>query len=120
MFSSTSKNASAYYISTSQNRLQKLLPTFPCRASSTYFRVVTRVLQKTLFKHLFGYLMQVQHVAASTVGLASGLPDFSWNNKPKREKIYQVTLKYIHQNANKIPNGCKMDQMAIKYANIFH
>jgi hypothetical protein len=39
----------------------------------------------------------------------SGLPELSWYNLPKREKMYQYT-----------PNGRKIDQMAIKYTNIFH
>jgi hypothetical protein len=24
----------------------------------------------------------------------AGLPDFSWHNIPKRDKIYQMTIKY--------------------------
>jgi hypothetical protein len=37
------------------------------------------------------------------------LPDFSWYNKPKREKIYQITMKWPQN----IPNSRKIDQMAI-------
>jgi hypothetical protein len=50
----------------------------------------------------------------------AGLPDFSLNNIPKREKIYQITIK-IYQIATKykklpqnIPNGQKIYQMAVK------
>jgi hypothetical protein len=41
-----------------------------------------------------------------------GLPDFSWYNLPKRVKMYQ--------NRGNMPNGMKIDQTDIKYANIFH
>jgi hypothetical protein len=43
--------------------------------------------------------------------LASGLPDFSWYNIPKREK-YKVTIKYTQWPQN-IPNCPKIDQMDI-------
>jgi hypothetical protein len=43
---------------------------------------------------------------------------FYWNNIPKREKIYQVTIKYTKWSQN-IPSGRKIDQIAIKYTNIF-
>jgi hypothetical protein len=48
-----------------------------------------------------------------------GLPDFSWYNKPKREKIYLVTMKYTKWPQN-IPNGTKIDQMVmvIKYTKL--
>jgi hypothetical protein len=42
----------------------------------------------------------------------SGLPDCSWYNIPKRGKY----TKLVHN----IPNGSKMDQMARKFAVIFH
>jgi hypothetical protein len=42
----------------------------------------------------------------------AGLPDFSWHNIPKWEK-------YTKWPQNR-PNGLKIDQMAIKYANNFH
>jgi hypothetical protein len=45
--------------------------------------------------------------------LDSGLPDFSWYKKPKNipnsHKIYQMAARYT-----------KIDNMAIKYTNIFH
>jgi hypothetical protein len=34
-------------------------------------------------------------------------------------KIYQITTKYTKRTKN-ISNGCKIDQMDIKYSNIFH
>jgi hypothetical protein len=46
------------------------------------------------------------------------LPDFSWYNIPKLGKMYQITIKYPKWPQN-IPNDLKIDQMAIKYANIF-
>jgi hypothetical protein len=46
----------------------------------------------------------------------SGLPDFSWYNKPKREKMYQNGGKYTK--SQNMPNGRKIDQMDIKYNNI--
>jgi hypothetical protein len=49
----------------------------------------------------------------------SGLPDFSWYNIPKWEKIYQMTTKYTQWPQN-ILNCRKIDQMAIKYTNFFH
>jgi hypothetical protein len=42
----------------------------------------------------------------------AGLPDFSWYKIPKREKY----IKWLQN----VPNGRKIDQMAIKYTNIFH
>jgi hypothetical protein len=39
--------------------------------------------------------------------------------QPETGKIYQVTIKYPQWQQN-IPNGRKIDQMAIKYTNIFH
>jgi hypothetical protein len=44
--------------------------------------------------------------------MAAGLPDFSWLNIPKREKMYQITIKYTQWLQNK-PNGRKIDQMAM-------
>jgi hypothetical protein len=49
-----------------------------------------------------------------------GLPDFSWylqhtksgENMPNYHKIYQMSIK--------ISNGREIDQMSIKYINIFH
>jgi hypothetical protein len=40
------------------------------------------------------------------------LSDFSWYNIPKREKIYQKTIKFTKWRQN-VPNGQK-------YTNIFH
>jgi hypothetical protein len=46
----------------------------------------------------------------------SGLPDFSWYNKPKRKNVpelpqkYQMATTYVHQNRNKIPNGHEIPQ----------
>jgi hypothetical protein len=49
----------------------------------------------------------------------AALPDLSWCNIPKRGKICQMTRKCTEL-PQVIPNGCKMDQMAIKYTNIFY
>jgi hypothetical protein len=45
-----------------------------------------------------------------------GLPDLSWYNIPKRGNMYQIATK----RPLSIPNGCKIDRMYIKYANLFH
>jgi protoporphyrinogen oxidase len=39
-------------------------------------------------------------------GPFAGLPDLSWYNIPKREKINQITVKYSKMPQN-IPNGRK-------------
>jgi hypothetical protein len=49
----------------------------------------------------------------------AGLPDFARNNKPKWGKIYQITITYTKCPHN-IPNGNKINRMAIKYTSIFH
>jgi hypothetical protein len=46
-------------------------------------------------------------------GSSPGLPDLSWCNIPKREKIHHITIKYTKWPLN-IPNGRKIDQMTIK------
>jgi hypothetical protein len=46
------------------------------------------------------------------------LPDLSWYNIPKWKK-YQITIKYTQWPQN-ISNGCKIDEMAMKYTNIYH
>jgi protoporphyrinogen oxidase len=43
----------------------------------------------------------------------AGLPDFSWYNIPKREKIYQITIRYSKMDKN-IPEGHKIYQIAVK------
>jgi hypothetical protein len=48
----------------------------------------------------------------------SGLPDSSWYNIPKWVKIYQMTIEYTDWPYN-IPNCREIDQMGIKYFNIF-
>jgi hypothetical protein len=48
----------------------------------------------------------------------AGLPDFSYYNIPKREKYTIVAQKYTKRPYN-IPNGSKIDQMDIKFTNIF-
>jgi hypothetical protein len=50
--------------------------------------------------------------------LPAGLPDFSWYNIPKRGKIYQITTKYNKWLLN-LPIGGEINQIAIKYTNIF-
>jgi hypothetical protein len=55
---------------------------------------------------------------ASGVCLA-GLPDFSWYNIPKREKMYQTATKYTKWPQN-IQNDIIMFVTAIKYSNICH
>jgi hypothetical protein len=49
----------------------------------------------------------------------SGLPDFSWCNIPKREKYTKITIKCTKLPQN-IPNDHILNQMAIKYTNIFN
>jgi hypothetical protein len=49
----------------------------------------------------------------------AGLPDFSWHNIPKQEKIYEMAINYTNWPQN-IPTGHKIDQNIIKYTNIFH
>jgi hypothetical protein len=51
-------------------------------------------------------------------GQRTGLPNFSWYNKPKRGKIYQMTTKCNKWPLN-LPIGSKIYQIAIKYTNIF-
>jgi hypothetical protein len=46
-----------------------------------------------------------------------GLPDFSGDNLPKREQIYQMTIKYT-ESPQKIPNCHKIYQLTSKYTNI--
>jgi protoporphyrinogen oxidase len=41
-----------------------------------------------------------------------GLPDFSWYNIPKREKMFPITIKYTIWPQHK-PPGSKIDFMAI-------
>jgi hypothetical protein len=50
---------------------------------------------------------------------STGLPDFTLVEHTKTGKIYQTTTKFTNLPQN-IPNGNQIDQMAIKYANIFH
>jgi hypothetical protein len=38
-----------------------------------------------------------QHLMAHVKSLESGLPDFSRYSIPKRGKIYQITMRYLHQ-----------------------
>jgi hypothetical protein len=50
---------------------------------------------------------------------AAELPDF-WGHKiPKREKCTKMTTKYTNYPLN-ITKDRKMDQVSIKYTNIFH
>jgi hypothetical protein len=49
--------------------------------------------------------------------LGAGLPDFSWNNIPKRRKIYQITIKLTKWSQN-TQTDRKIDQMTIQYTNI--
>jgi hypothetical protein len=49
----------------------------------------------------------------------AGLPDFSWFNIPKWEKIYQMTIQYTRWPQN-IPDCRKIDQVSIKFTSIFH
>jgi hypothetical protein len=49
----------------------------------------------------------------------AGMPDFSWYNIPKREKIYQMTIKYTRGPPDK-PHGRTIDQMTIKCTKMFH
>jgi hypothetical protein len=65
---------------------------------------------------------------------SAGLPDFSWYKQTKTgkryqngHKIYQKATKYTRwpQNTHtrwpqNIPNGSKIDELSIKFTNIFH
>jgi hypothetical protein len=48
-----------------------------------------------------------------------GLPDFSWFNVPKLEKMDKITVQYI-KFPQIVPTSRKTEQIAIKYTNIFH
>jgi hypothetical protein len=50
-----------------------------------------------------------------------GLPDFSWyhTKHTKTGKIDQITTKYSKCPLI-VPNGCKIDQVSIKYTKNFH
>jgi hypothetical protein len=61
-------------------------------------------------------IFAVPNIVGSDQG--AGLPDFSWRNIPKQEKIYQKELK-IFQMITEYANAHKMNQMAIIYTNIF-
>jgi hypothetical protein len=47
-----------------------------------------------------------------------GLPDF-FAETTKAGKIYQITIKYI-KSRKILPDAHQIDQMAVKYTNIFH
>jgi hypothetical protein len=49
----------------------------------------------------------------------AGLPDSFLAQHTKTGKIYQITVEYTKWPQN-ILNGCKTDQMAVKYTNIFN
>jgi hypothetical protein len=57
------------------------------------------------------------HNKKKVFALRSGLPDFSCNNIPKREKLPK--LPQIYQMAINIRNGIKRDPMETKFTNIF-
>jgi hypothetical protein len=44
----------------------------------------------------------------------AGLPDFYWQNIPKRDKIYQMAMKYTKRSKNR-PKRPQNTQMAVKY-----
>jgi hypothetical protein len=52
-------------------------------------------------------------------GYLPGLPDLCWYKIPTREKIYQITTNYTKCRSNTTKDR-KMDQVSIKYTNIFH
>jgi hypothetical protein len=53
------------------------------------------------------------------LGARAVLPDFSWNNSPKREKFTKMNMNYT-KGPQIMPIGRKIDQMLIKYTNNFH
>jgi hypothetical protein len=44
-----------------------------------------------------------------------GLPDYSWSNKPKRDKMYQMTIKISNSNRIYQFNTKYLYQMTMKY-----
>jgi hypothetical protein len=69
-------------------------------------------LQSTRIKGLSGLELQVE--------LATGLPDFSWYNIPKMGKNCTKILQNRYTTCQlNISSGRKIDQMSIKYINIF-
>jgi hypothetical protein len=73
----------------------------------------------TSFSRQLGTAVEQSEFVFQILSIRSGLPDFSWYNVPKRGKIYQIIIKYSEWLQN-IQNCRKIDQMAIKYTNIFH
>jgi hypothetical protein len=53
------------------------------------------------------------------LAINAGLPDLSRYDIPKREKIFQLTIKYSQWPQN-IPDGSEIEQVAIKGTNIIH
>jgi hypothetical protein len=76
-------------------------------ANSTAKAISVRVYDKPLLDQIF-----IPELRAK----ASGLPDFSWHNIPKRGKIYQIITPL--PNDHKI--YLKIFQMSIKQTGIFH
>jgi hypothetical protein len=64
-------------------------------------------------------LTEIHTPSESSSAEKPGLPDFPWCNIPNWGKIYQISIKYNKWPQN-ITHGRKIDQMAIKYTNIFH
>jgi hypothetical protein len=72
---------------------------------------INLLIQFCCLKWLFVYLSHMFEAA---------LPDFScYIQLTKTLKLYQITIKYTKKPLN-MPNGYKIDQMAIQYTNIFH
>jgi hypothetical protein len=66
------------------------------------------ILAKT-FSDIYIFGQRTYHKGSSKNYTWTGLPDFPWYNIPKREKIYQITIKYTKW-PQSIPNGHKIYQ----------
>jgi hypothetical protein len=78
------------------------------RSATLAIDVELGCLQKTNLKRIFScfskYASAKFKLSRTTFNNRAGLPDFSWNNVPKPEKIYQTTTKYTkNMKYNKYP-----------------
>jgi hypothetical protein len=95
------------------------IPSFQIGFSLNFYVIYNYV--ESIF--IFELHNQVLYLAPRSYICTSGLPDFSWYNIPKPEKIcryiykmYQMATKYTKCQQN-IPNGNKIYQMAVNILN---